>query len=173
MYPVFTSKKLLLCLVLSAASLVLNGQKAYLCMTHAESGKALLFDKGDYIYLGYNGYLGQPEGLAGYILQLDSTGIVLGRTMGAKSRLKTIAVDDISGIRKLSQMLELAKAGAVLTASLVTYSVAGNAGAGRYLALSTSVASAWGVQCAGNALFPSKRPKYKIADGWAFSIVVI
>ena len=32
------------------------GQKTYLCLTNTASGKALLFEKGDYVYVGYDGY---------------------------------------------------------------------------------------------------------------------
>lgn len=149
------------------------GQKAYLCLTNTVKGKALLFEKGDYVYIGYQGYLDQPEGQAGYILQLDTAGLVLGKTLMARTAQKRISKTDITGIRRLSAGLELAKAALVLTASLGTYSLAGNAGAGRYISLSASVAAALGVQAASNAVFPSKRPKYFTKDGWTVSIIVI
>lgn len=161
----------LLCLVLLAH--IGFGQKAYLCMTNTASGKALLFEKGDYVYIGYRGYLGQEEGQAGYILQLDTAGLILGKTMMARSVQKRIAKRDITGIRRLSAGLELAKALTVLASSLGTYSAAGSAGAGRYVSLSASVAAALGMQAAGNALFPAKRPKYFIEDGWTVTILII
>lgn len=151
----------------------LSGQKSYVCLTHQASGKAMLFEKGDYVYIAYDGYLGQAEGQAGYILQIDSTGLVLGKTMRPKSALKRIEAGDISGVRRLSAALDLAKALSVLAVSLTTYSVASNAGADRYLALTASVAAALGVQTAGNAIFPAKRPKYKISDGWVVTLLVI
>ncbi len=151
----------------------LFGQKSYLCLTHQASGKAMLFEKGDYVYIGYDGYLCQSEGLSGYILQIDSIGLVLGKTMRPKSALKRIVVTDISGIRRLSAALDLAKALSVLVVSLTTYSVASNAGADRYIALTASVAAALGVQAAGNAIFPTKRPKYCTSDGWVVTLLVI
>ncbi len=149
------------------------GQKTYLCLTNTASGKALLFEKGDYVYVGYDGYLGQPEGQSGYIVHLDTAGLVLGKSLMMRSEQKRIAKRDITGMRRLSAGLELAKAATVLAASLGTYSLAGSAGAGRYISLSASVAAALGVQMAGNALFPAKRPKYFTKDGWAVSILVI
>lgn len=167
--------KLLLSILISLFSMatVCHGQKVYLCLTDTVNDKALLFEKGDYVYIGYDGYLGQSEGQAGYIVQLDTAGLVLGKTLMARAEQKRIAKTDITGIRRLSAGLELAKAITVLAVSLGTYSLAGSAGAGRYGSLTASVAAALSVQVAGNAVFPAKRPKYFTKDGWTVSILVI
>lgn len=164
---------LLVCICLVHLSNEGFGQKAYLCLTNVQQGKALLFEQGDYVYIAYNGYLGQPEGLAGYIISIDTAGLVLGKTMMHKTEKKRIARADISGLRRLSAGIELAKACAVLAASLGAYSLAWNAGAGRWASLTASVASALSVQAGANAIFPSKRAKYLLADGWTVSILVI
>jgi len=117
----------------------------------------------------YEGYLKQMELSNNTLIKITDNSIVLGkpRIVGIPTEQREIRLDDITGFRKIS-------AGSVILKSLLTvgttlgayYAFSDNTSmnATERLLLSTSIGI--GTRISINLLFPKKKVKHHMKDGW-------
>jgi hypothetical protein len=147
----------------------LKAQKHGIIFYNDSARKAVQIKAGGMVMLSYKGYLKQYELTTNYILQLNDSLIVLGkpRLFREPANVRQVRLTDISGFRKVSGGSQLFKFAITLGGTLGSYyafSANEHISTTEKLVYSTAVALC--TQLTLRLVFPSKKVKYKIKDGW-------
>jgi hypothetical protein len=164
-----TIMRYVLGIILLIGCLGLKAQKHGIIFYNDSAKKAVQVKTGGMVMLSYKGYLKQDELNTNYILQLNDSVIVLGkpRLFNAPADIRQVRIKDITGFRKVSEGTQLFKFLITLGGTLGSYyAFSANEHISTTEKLVYSTAVALGTQLTLSLVFPSKKVKYKIKDGW-------
>ncbi|WP_143525146.1 hypothetical protein [Labilibacter marinus] len=148
----------------------LFSQKTGIIFYNQVEGKSIPFIKGSMIVVEYQGYLKQMELYTNNIIEVNDSTVLIGkaRLFAAPTQVKEIRIEDIKGFRKISAGSLLLKTtltvGATLGAYYAMRNYADQLSSTEEILYSTAIGLATNISL--NKIFPDKKVKYKMKDGW-------
>lgn len=165
----FPFSKHLIIIVFILCFVQLKAQKQVLVFYNKSLNKSAQIPLKGMLTVEYAGYLKQLELSNNSLVSITDSSIILGKSklIGGITERREIKIDDITGFRKISagrMILKSILTVATTLGSYYTFSDNTNMNATERLILST--ATGIGTRISINLLFPDKKIKYKVKNGW-------
>ncbi len=147
----------------------LKAQKNILVFLNEPEKKAIQIQTGGLVLLEYNGYLNQKELTRNYLMSINDSSVILGksRIFGAPIEKREIRLEDITGVRKVSvgsQFLKFAITTAAAIGSYYVFSDMENVNTTEKLLYSTGLGLTTNFMI--KLAFPTHKIKYKLNKNW-------
>jgi len=161
--------RLLLYIILLLGFNSLHAQKNILVFLNETEKKAIQIQTGGLVLLEYNGYLNQKELTLNYMLSINDSSVILGksRVFGGPIEKREIRIADLTGVRKVSagsQFLKFAITTAAAIGSYYVFSDMKNVNTTEKLLYSTGLGLTTNFMI--KLAFPTKKIKYKLDKNW-------
>ncbi len=154
--------------------LALKAQKQVVVFYNETTNKSIQVPKGGMVMLQYQGYLNQIELNSNYLLQLNDSSLVIGkpRLIGKPTEIREIRVEDITGFRKISSGSQFLKMALTVGATLGSYYAFSDndhltSTQRLYLSVGTGLITNFSIKL----IFPTKKVKHKLKDGWRIMLM--
>ncbi len=147
----------------------LKAQKKILVFLNETEQQAVQIQTGGLVLLEYSGYLKQKELTMNYILSVNDSSVVLGKSRLFRGPLerREIRLQDITGVRKVSvgsQLLKFALTSVATIGSYYALSDMNDINTTERLLYSTGIGLT--TNFAIKLAFPTKKVKYKLNKNW-------
>lgn len=161
--------KQLLVLLFLFGFLGIKAQKQGIIFYNDSTHKSVQIRTGGMLMVQYSGYLKQQELTTNYLLELNDSTLTLGqpRLFNDAVNVRKVNIEDITGFRKVTAGTQLLKFTLTVGATLgMFYAIGKNDHLNSTEQLLYSTAAGLTTNFTLKLIFPSRKPKYKIKDGW-------
>jgi len=146
-----------------------NAQKSGVIFYNDIANRSVQIRTGGLLMVQYPGYLGQQELTTNYLLQINDSVLTLGqpRLFSKSINVRRVKIDDITGFRKVTAGTQLLKFTLTVGATLgMFYAIGRNEHLNSTEQLLYSTAAGLVTSFTLKVVFPSRKVKYKIKEGW-------
>lgn len=157
---------ILLCLI---SFIETKAQKQSIIFYNDSTNKSVQIKTGGLLMVQYSGYLKQQELTTNNLLELNDSTLTLGqsRLFNHPVNVRKVNLDDVTGFRKVSAGTQLLKFGLTVGATLGTfYTISENDNLNSTQQLLYSTAAGLATSFTLKLVFPARKAKYRIKDGW-------
>lgn len=161
--------KQILILLLLLCFIGVKAQKKGIIFYNDNTNKSVQIRLGGMLMVQYTGYLKQQELTTNYVLELNDSTLTLGqpRLFNHAANVRKVNIEDITGFRKVTAGTQLLKFTLTVGATLgMFYAIGKNDHLSSTQQLLYSTAAGFATSLTLKMVFPSRKAKYKIKEGW-------
>lgn len=150
-----------------------KAQKRGIIFYNETTKKSVQISTGGMLMVQYSGYLKQQELTTNYLLELNDSTLTLGqpRLFNNAVNLRKVNIEDITGFRKVTAGTQLLKFTLTVGATLgMFYAIGKNDHLSSTQQLLYSTAAGFATSFTLKMIFPSRKAKYKIKEGWKIMV---